>query len=235
MRFFFNTFYKNPQADWRYILGFEPALMLPEDLKVYRAIQRGGRAVETYEPWIKKMRPEDRLADGRPIRAGSLPPLEWQPAPAMFGSDACANRNERRQALMPDSCGPTAFRFSSLAVHLDDWSIRLHFIHDVRRDIVMPIYEFACPKCRKIFNFLSKRSASGPPARLPQVRQPQDGQASQLLCHAARRKGAVRRGPARGRTGPCPIWTTRASPAPCPRWSATWNTWTKTIPGTWRT
>jgi putative FmdB family regulatory protein len=28
----------------------------------------------------------------------------------------------------------------------------------------MPIYEFACPKCRKIFNFLSKKVA---PARLP--------------------------------------------------------------------
>ncbi len=28
----------------------------------------------------------------------------------------------------------------------------------------MPIYEFACPKCRKIFNFLSKKVA---PSRLP--------------------------------------------------------------------
>jgi putative FmdB family regulatory protein len=29
----------------------------------------------------------------------------------------------------------------------------------------MPIYEFACPKCRKIFNFLSKKPrASNPPA-----------------------------------------------------------------------
>ena len=35
----------------------------------------------------------------------------------------------------------------------------------------MPIYEFACPKCRRIFSFLSKRVNPGPPARLPQVRQ----------------------------------------------------------------
>ena len=29
----------------------------------------------------------------------------------------------------------------------------------------MPIYEFACPDCRKIFNFLSKRlQPAGPPA-----------------------------------------------------------------------
>jgi putative FmdB family regulatory protein len=31
----------------------------------------------------------------------------------------------------------------------------------------MPIYEFACPKCRKIFNFLSKRPRSGRPPACP--------------------------------------------------------------------
>jgi hypothetical protein len=77
MKFFYNTFYKNPGAGWRYMVGFEPALMLPEDLKVYRAIQRSGRAAEAYEPWIKKMRPEDRFAiesRSEPV----LPPLEWK-------------------------------------------------------------------------------------------------------------------------------------------------------------
>jgi hypothetical protein len=77
MRFFFNTFYKNPEADWRYMVGFEPALMLPEDLKVYRAIQRSGHAAEAYEPWIKRMHPEDRFA----IESASqpdLPQLEWK-------------------------------------------------------------------------------------------------------------------------------------------------------------
>jgi hypothetical protein len=77
MKFFYNTFYANPQADWRYILGFEPALMLPEDLQVYRAIQRSGHAAEAYEPWIKKMRPEDRLATQRSFQP-ELPPLEWK-------------------------------------------------------------------------------------------------------------------------------------------------------------
>ena len=77
MRFFFNTFYKNPAADWRYVVGFEPALMLPEDLKVYRAIQRSGHAAESYEPWIKKMRPEDRFAiEGQ--WHPDLPSLEWR-------------------------------------------------------------------------------------------------------------------------------------------------------------
>jgi len=31
----------------------------------------------------------------------------------------------------------------------------------------MPIYEFACPKCRKIFNFLSKRPRPGRPPACP--------------------------------------------------------------------
>jgi hypothetical protein len=77
MTFFFNTFYKNPRADWRYIPGFEPALMLPEDLKVYRAIQRNLGASEAYEPWIRKMRQEDRLVVERPVQP-ALPPLEWK-------------------------------------------------------------------------------------------------------------------------------------------------------------
>jgi hypothetical protein len=77
MQFFYNTFYKNPQGDWRYIVGFEPALMPPADLKVYRDIHRTDGSAESYQPWIDKMRPEDRLAvthAGRP----DLPALEWK-------------------------------------------------------------------------------------------------------------------------------------------------------------
>ncbi len=77
MSFFYITFYKNPRADWRYMVGFEPALMPPEDLKIYRAIQRRRGSDEPYEPWIKKMRPEDRLVVERPYQP-SLPSLEWK-------------------------------------------------------------------------------------------------------------------------------------------------------------
>jgi hypothetical protein len=79
MQFFYNTFYKNPQGNWRYIVGFEPALMPPEDLKVYRDIHRADGSPDAYQPWIKKMRPEDRLAvthAGQP----ALPALEWKEA-----------------------------------------------------------------------------------------------------------------------------------------------------------
>ncbi len=75
MEFFYNTFYKNPTAPWRYIVGFEPALMLPEDLKVYRAIQRANKSPDAYEPWILKMRTEDRLEIDSPDKPNL--PLEW--------------------------------------------------------------------------------------------------------------------------------------------------------------
>jgi hypothetical protein len=77
MQFFYNTFYKNPQGDWRYMVGFEPALMPPDDLKIYREIHRSDGNPDAYQPWIKKMRPEDRLAVARSAQPG-LPPLEWK-------------------------------------------------------------------------------------------------------------------------------------------------------------
>jgi hypothetical protein len=79
MDVFFQTFYKNPTADWRYILGFESGLMRPEDLVTLRKIQwNHGAASEAYEPWVKKMRHADRMI----IRASGgnppdIPELEW--------------------------------------------------------------------------------------------------------------------------------------------------------------
>jgi hypothetical protein len=76
MMFFYNTFYKNPNGDWRYIVGFEPALMPPEDLKVYRAILWSQYSWAAYEPWVLKMRPQDRLeisSATQPV----IPALEW--------------------------------------------------------------------------------------------------------------------------------------------------------------
>jgi hypothetical protein len=77
MQFFYNTFYKNPQGDWRYIAGFEPALMPPDDLKVYREIHSSEGSAESFQPWIKKMRPQDCLAVTRPSQP-DLPALEWK-------------------------------------------------------------------------------------------------------------------------------------------------------------
>ena len=79
MRFFYSTFFKNPQGDWRYIAGFEPALMPPDDLNIYRTIQRTAGAIEAYEPWVAKMRPQDRLEVESPSEP-RLPALEWKRA-----------------------------------------------------------------------------------------------------------------------------------------------------------
>ncbi|HEV2330588.1 MAG TPA: hypothetical protein VGY56_17545 [Verrucomicrobiae bacterium] len=78
MDVFFDTFYKNPTADWKYILGFESGWMLPEDLKVLRDYQWNFGDARTLEPWVKKMRPQDRMIIHAP---GSSPPnlleLQW--------------------------------------------------------------------------------------------------------------------------------------------------------------
>lgn len=75
---FYQTFYKNPNADWRYIIGFESTLMPDEDFKVYRDVLWNFNDAKAYQPWVDKMRPEDRLV----IRGGSasappIPRLEW--------------------------------------------------------------------------------------------------------------------------------------------------------------
>lgn len=78
MTIFYQTFYKNPKAPWRYILGFEPAMMPADDLSVLRNIQWNFWTGEAYEPWVKKMRPQDRMvirasAGDKPKIAG----LDW--------------------------------------------------------------------------------------------------------------------------------------------------------------
>jgi hypothetical protein len=79
MTIFYQTFFKNPNEDWRYILGYEPALMPDEDFQVYHKILWNFGDAKAYKPWVDKMRPQDRLVlrGGR----GSLPnisQLEWE-------------------------------------------------------------------------------------------------------------------------------------------------------------
>lgn len=83
MPVFYDTFYKNPKAPWRYILGFEATFMPAEDLEIYRKIQWNLGNPAAYEPWIDKMRPEDRLVLKRSAGARpNLPRLEWKYAAA---------------------------------------------------------------------------------------------------------------------------------------------------------
>ena len=77
MSVFYRWYWAEPDAPWRYMLSFEPGVMPEGDLAIYRAMQRSGFAAESYRPWMRKMRPEDRfvLTRGTPE---AFPELEWR-------------------------------------------------------------------------------------------------------------------------------------------------------------
>lgn len=78
MSIFYQTFFKNPHADWKYVLGFEPGIMKPEDLKTYREIQLSYRAFSQFAPWVKKMKPQDRMILRHSLReVPKIDGLEW--------------------------------------------------------------------------------------------------------------------------------------------------------------
>jgi hypothetical protein len=75
---FYQTFFKNPNGDWRYILGFESTLMPADDFEVYKNYIWNFGDAKTLKPWVDKMQPQDRLV----LRGGSanvpgIPQLEW--------------------------------------------------------------------------------------------------------------------------------------------------------------
>jgi hypothetical protein len=78
MGIFYQTFYKNPTADWRYILGYEPALMPTEDFETYKSIIWNNGDAKAYAPWVNKMKPADRLViHGNGNERPNIPQLEW--------------------------------------------------------------------------------------------------------------------------------------------------------------
>ena len=78
MSVFYHTFFRNPHANWRYILGFESAMMPHEDLTIFRKIQWNFGAAKAFGPWVRKMRPEDRLiVNGEKGGPPDIPELEW--------------------------------------------------------------------------------------------------------------------------------------------------------------
>jgi hypothetical protein len=78
MSVFFDTYYRLPHARWRYMVGFEPAMMPPEDVATYHRILLDPYNPDSFKPWVDKMRPQDRLlltATRSP--ANVVPGLEW--------------------------------------------------------------------------------------------------------------------------------------------------------------
>jgi hypothetical protein len=79
MSLFYQTFYKNPHGDWRYMLGFEPTWMPKEDFKVYHNILWNFNDGKAYKPWIDQMTPADRIAvRGAGNGTPDIPGLEWK-------------------------------------------------------------------------------------------------------------------------------------------------------------
>lgn len=79
MSLFYQTFFKNPHGQWRYMLGFEPTWMPKEDFEIYHRIMWNFNDGKAYAPWVRQMKPADRLA----IRGGGGGPpdvsgLEWK-------------------------------------------------------------------------------------------------------------------------------------------------------------
>lgn len=78
MKVFYDTFYTNPHAEWRYVVGFEPTLMPPDDLTTFNNILWNAGDRRAYQPWIDKMQAADRLIVLKPAGAPPrLPALEW--------------------------------------------------------------------------------------------------------------------------------------------------------------
>ena len=78
MYLFYETFFRFPKANWRYMLGFEPGMMPPEDLAIYRNIQSANFTAASFEPWVRKMRPQDRLVISSNLaHAVYIKGLEW--------------------------------------------------------------------------------------------------------------------------------------------------------------
>ena len=79
----------------------------------------------------------------------------------------------------------------------------------------MPIYEFACPKCRRIFSFLSKRVD---PDRLPVCPKCGNKKMSKQVSRFAMTRKLAEDPAAKTGAEPanrrCRTWTTRASSAP---------------------
>ena len=85
MAFFYQTFFKNPDADWKYVVGFEPGMMPNADFATYQNILlTGGSDPRAYQPWVAKMRPQDRLAIRSAGAAPNIPQLEWKYADGLW-------------------------------------------------------------------------------------------------------------------------------------------------------
>lgn len=83
MQVFYNFFFLSPRANWRYVLGFEHAIMPKEDLEIYNSI-RSKRNYSSFLPWVKKMTLKDRIIVQGGPEYPDLPLLKWKWLPPHY-------------------------------------------------------------------------------------------------------------------------------------------------------
>lgn len=89
--FYFN-YYKYPNAKYRYILGFEPAIMPQDDRLVFRDILYTNYNYSAYKPWIKKLTSKDRIFASVNI-ADYYKELDWIKASSNLWIGKLKNKN----------------------------------------------------------------------------------------------------------------------------------------------
>jgi hypothetical protein len=77
MEVFYRTFFGSPEAPWKYVTGFEPAMMPSDDYATYQSIVLNHGNPLAYAPWVRKLRPQDRIALHWSV-VPPLPNLDWK-------------------------------------------------------------------------------------------------------------------------------------------------------------
>lgn len=91
MDVFNRLFYEYPHASCRYVYGYESGIMTPENLRILRHIQQKDFRPDTFQPWVQKMKPEDRLI----LFSDTCPPikgLNWTRVTTMLWSGQAAKQ-----------------------------------------------------------------------------------------------------------------------------------------------
>jgi hypothetical protein len=89
MRVFYEVFFRKPDAPFRYVLGYEPGLMRPEDQAVLRSVMET-RLINPMDAWVAKMTPHDRLVLRNVAGEPELSHLAW----ARLSSDTWVGRRQ---------------------------------------------------------------------------------------------------------------------------------------------
>ena len=76
MTHFYFQYYHDPEGKYKYVLGFEPAIMLNENRKVFREIIYSNFHYSSYKPWIDKLTEKDRIFTSTDISI-HYPQLDW--------------------------------------------------------------------------------------------------------------------------------------------------------------